>query len=54
MSSVIDQGETEKQQISDSSFNALSIKCKKLEAKIRDLEHYKKETNELKAQRDKL
>ena len=54
MSTVIDQGESDKKQISDGTFNSLQIKCKKLEAKIRDLEHYKKESNDLKSQRDKL
>lgn len=36
MSNVIDQGETDKKQISENGMHALEIKCKKLEAKIRD------------------
>ena len=48
MGNVIDQGESDKKEISDGSFTALQIKCKKLEAKIRDMEHYKKESHDLK------
>jgi hypothetical protein len=50
---VIEQGESDKKAINDNSYQALMVQNKKLEVKLRDLDHTKNDNKELKHQRDK-
>ena len=49
----IKEGESTSKAISDGSTQAMFLKNQKLESKVRDLEHFKKECHELKVSRDK-
>ena len=50
---MIEQGESDKKALSEQSQHSLQVQNKKLEVKLRDLEHAKSDNNELKRQRDK-
>lgn len=50
---MISDDKSDKKAINDNSLQAMMLKNQKLEAKIRDLEHLKKEITEIKSQRDK-
>lgn len=53
MTLMISDDKSDKKAINDNSLQAMMLKNQKLEAKIRDLEHLKKEITEIKSQRDK-
>ena len=53
LSAVIDKGESDSKAISEQKHNSLQVQNKKLEVKLRDLEHAKQDNSDLKRQRDK-